>query len=65
MTHDLVTDGTIVSGAVTAPWWLPLFNAGVQEFLLLGAGVLLTLRLALAYHQWRHRADAPPHEGNF
>jgi uncharacterized protein involved in exopolysaccharide biosynthesis len=46
--HSLATDAVIATPAITAPWWLPAFNSGVQELMLVGGLFLLMVRIAVA-----------------
>ena len=48
-----VTDIAVASGAVASPWWLDALHQGYQGAMATGAAVLLGLRLAVAYREWR------------
>jgi hypothetical protein len=41
--------------AATSPAWVPLLEQGVGWFVMFGGAVLVTLRVALAYHEWKNR----------
>jgi hypothetical protein len=49
--HSLATDAAIATPAITAPWWLPSFNSGIQELMLIGGFILLALRIAVALRE--------------
>lgn len=49
-----IIDGTLGIGAVTSPIWLQYLQTGIGMFMLLGGAVLLALRLAIAWREWRH-----------
>jgi len=46
-------DGAIVAVSLASPWWLQALQQGVGLFMLLGGAALLTLRLAIAWREWR------------
>ena len=46
-------DGAIVAVSLASPWWLQALQQGVGLFMLLGGAVLLALRLAIAWREWR------------
>jgi hypothetical protein len=48
-----VADIATAAGAVTSPWWLDALHQGYQGFMAGGAAILLGLRLAVAYREWR------------
>lgn len=48
-----VADIAVASGAIASPWWLDALHHGYQGFMAGGAAILLGLRLAVAYREWR------------
>jgi hypothetical protein len=64
--HSLVTDAVIATPAITAPWWLPALNSGIQEMMLVGGFVLLALRIAVAIRDLfaRRRRKATDQSGD-
>lgn len=48
-----VTDIATAAGALTSPWWLDLIHYGYQGTMAAGGALLLGLRLAVAFREWR------------
>lgn len=46
-------DGLLGVGAVTAPFWVKLVETGFTIGMALGGAVLLALRIAIAWREWR------------
>jgi hypothetical protein len=46
-------DGVLGIGAVTSPFWLQAVQTGIGLFMLIGGAILLALRLAIAWREWR------------
>lgn len=49
-----IVDSTLGVAAISSPWWMQLLQTGVGMFMLLGGALLLALRLAIAWREWRH-----------
>ena len=61
--HDkLITDAATAGAALSTVWAIQILTASYQIVMALGALALLFLRLAIAYREWRAKADAmaPP-----
>jgi hypothetical protein len=48
-----VMDGILGVGAVSSPIWLQYLQTTVGMFMLIGGALLLALRLAIAWREWR------------
>lgn len=48
-------DSAIGAGALSSPWWLPVFNTWTNVALVLGGIILLGLRIAIAWREWRSK----------
>ena len=46
-------DTALAAGAVTSPFWLTLLQSGVEIYIALGGALLLTIRLGVAWRDWR------------
>ncbi len=53
MPQRAATDIATAAGALTSPWWLEALNHGYQGIMAAGALLLLALRLAVAFREWR------------
>jgi len=51
----LMGDGAIVTLGFTAPWWVNLFESWAHVYMWAGGAILLTLRIAIAWREWRRR----------
>lgn len=49
-----IIDGALGVGAITSPLWLQFLQTTIGLFMLFGGAVLLALRLAIAWREWRH-----------
>ncbi len=47
-------DYTLGSVAVSAPWWLTVFEVATTIILALGGLVLLAIRLAISWREWKN-----------
>lgn len=56
---EIAFDTVTGLGAVSSPWWLLLFNGALHEAILIGGAVLLGLRLAVAWRQFRRKRTEP------
>lgn len=54
-TNKTITDSIIGTGALSTPFWLESFQYGMTVFMLVGGAVLLVLRIALAWREWRKK----------
>ena len=50
----LIDYGLATAGA-TMPWWLQAFEQGAQALILVGSLVLMALRIAIAWREYRDR----------
>lgn len=50
-------DGGIALGAITWPVWVQFLNTAGYVITFLGGLILLCLRIAIAWHEWRTRND--------
>ncbi|NIA67766.1 hypothetical protein HBA54_04110 [Pelagibius litoralis] len=58
-------DGTLGVGAVSSPFWVAWLEAlrdGLGFYMLFGGAVLLTLRLAIAWRDWRQSSNTSSSE---
>jgi hypothetical protein len=46
-------DTMLASGAITAPVWLAYVQTGAAVVMAIGGVVLLALRIAIAWREWR------------
>lgn len=46
-------DGLLGVGAVSSPIWLQYIQTTIGMFMLIGGALLLALRLAIAWREWR------------
>jgi hypothetical protein len=46
-------DTALASGAITAPVWLAYVQTGAALLMAVGGVVLLALRIAIAWREWR------------
>lgn len=52
-TVKTIADTGIASAAITSPVWLQMVQTYVGLFMLIGGALLLVLRLAIAWREWR------------
>lgn len=52
----LVDYGLATAGA-TMPWWLQSFEVGAQALILAGSLILMALRIAIAWREYRDKRN--------
>ena len=51
----IILDGSVGGAAVTFPLWLQWTEPYIGAFMLLGGAVLLVVRLAISWRDWKKR----------
>jgi len=48
-----IVDGSIVAAAFSSPWWINFLHEGIGLYMLVGAAILLTLRIYMSIAEIR------------